>query len=69
MAKIEYRKEFFDREYSGWESYRRVWKYARKYRFRLLIGIVCGMSLGSIIGFAYVNYYLERHKSYFKQDV
>ncbi|WP_406536572.1 MATE family efflux transporter [Methanobrevibacter sp.] len=35
----------------------------------IYIGIVCGMSLGSIIGFAYVNYYLERHKSYFKQDV
>ena len=52
MAKIEYRKEFFDREYSGWESYRRVWKYARKYRFRLLIGIVCGMlTAGTLVPF------------------
>ena len=29
-------------------------------------GIVCGMSLGSIIGFIYVNYYLKKHESYFK---
>ena len=29
-------------------------------------GIVCGMSMGSIIGFIYVNYYLKKHESYFK---
>lgn len=32
----------------------------------IYIGIVCGMSLGSIIAFAYVNYYLKKHESYFK---
>ncbi|MCQ2368657.1 MAG: ABC transporter ATP-binding protein/permease [Kiritimatiellae bacterium] len=40
---IEYKKEFFDREYTAWEAYSRVWKYARKYRFRIVVGIVCGM--------------------------
>ena len=52
MAKIEYRKEFFDREYSGWEAYRRVWKYARRYWFRLFVGIVCGMlTAGTLVPF------------------
>ncbi|WP_405269422.1 MATE family efflux transporter [Methanobrevibacter sp.] len=32
----------------------------------IYMGIVCGMSIGSIIGFAYVNYYLNKHRSYFK---
>ena len=32
----------------------------------IYIGIVCGMSLGSIIAFIYVNYYLNKHRSYFK---
>ncbi len=40
---IEYRKEFFDREYSLGETYGRVWKYARRYRIRIFIGIVTGM--------------------------
>ena len=40
---IGYRKEFFDREYSAREAYGRVWKYARKYRFRIFTGILCGM--------------------------
>ncbi len=43
MPKVKYRKEFFDRDYTVREAYRRVWKYARKYRFRLAIGIICGM--------------------------
>ena len=43
MSKVKYRKEFFDRDYTVGEAYRRVWKYARKYRFRLFVGIVCGM--------------------------
>ena len=52
MAKVEYRKEFFDREYSGWEAYRRVWKYARKYRFRLAVGILSGMlTAGTLVPF------------------
>ena len=40
---IEYKQEFFDREYSFREAYGRVWGYARKYRFRIFLGIVCGM--------------------------
>lgn len=40
---IDYKKEFFDREYSAREAYARVWRYARKYRFRIFTGIVCGM--------------------------
>lgn len=42
MAKT-YQKEFFDREYSAREAYGRVWRYARRYRFRIVLGIVCGM--------------------------
>ncbi len=40
---IEYRKEFFDRDYTVRETYGRVWRYARKYRLRLILGIVTGM--------------------------
>ena len=43
MAKVKYRKEFFDRDYTVREAYLRVWKYARKYRFRLVVGLFCGM--------------------------
>lgn len=39
----EYRKEFFDREYSAKEAYSRIWAYAGKYRFRIVVGIICGM--------------------------
>lgn len=38
-----YKKEFFDRTYTTREAYARVWKYARKYKFRIFVGIVCGM--------------------------
>lgn len=40
---VEYRKEFFDRQYSAREAYGRVWKYAKRYRLRIVVGIVCGM--------------------------
>ena len=40
---INYRKEFFDRQYTTREAYGRLWKYARKYRFRIFVGIFCGM--------------------------
>ena len=40
---IEYKREFFDRDYTIRETYVRVWRYARKYRLRLLAGIVTGM--------------------------
>ena len=40
---MEYRKEFFDREYTAWEAYSRVWKYARKYKLRIFVGLISGM--------------------------
>ena len=40
---FEYKKEFFDRTYTAREAYARVWGYARKYKFRIFVGIVCGM--------------------------
>lgn len=48
----EYRKEFFDKEYSATVSYRRLWQYARKYRARVIIGIACGiLTAGTLIPF------------------
>ena len=50
MAKnIVYRREFFDREYTAREAYGRVWGYARKYKFRVILGIVCGMLTASTL--------------------
>ena len=44
MAKtIVYRQEFFDREYTAREAYSRLWNFAKKYRFRLVMGVLCGM--------------------------
>jgi len=43
MDKIEYKREFFDRDYTVRAAYARVWKYARKYRLRLAVGVLCGM--------------------------
>ncbi len=52
MARVEYKKEFFDREYTVREAYARVWKYAKKYRLRLAVGVVCGMATaGTLVPF------------------
>ena len=40
---MDYKKEFFDRSYTAWEAYSRVWKYARKYKLRIFIGLVSGL--------------------------
>lgn len=40
---VDYRKEFFDREYTMREAYARVWTYAKRYKFRIFVGILCGM--------------------------
>lgn len=40
---ISYRAEFFDRDYPAKEAYGRVWQYARRYRVRLIAGVICGM--------------------------
>ena len=51
-GKIEYQKEFFDRDYTVREAYARVWKYARKYKLRLAIGVICGMATaGTLVPF------------------
>ncbi len=38
-----YRKEFFDRTYTFREAYGRAWGYARRYKARIAVGVVCGM--------------------------
>jgi subfamily B ATP-binding cassette protein MsbA len=49
---ISYKKEFFDRDYTVREAYARVWKYARRYKFRLIIGVACGMlTAGTLVPF------------------
>lgn len=49
---IQYKKEFFDRTYTVREAYGRVWKYARRYKFRLFIGVICGMlTAGTLVPF------------------
>ena len=49
---IKYKKEFFDRDYTMREAYGRVWKYARRYKFRLILGVVCGMlTAGTLVPF------------------
>ena len=40
---VEYRQEFFDREYTAKEAYGRLWSFAKKYKFRLVMGVLCGM--------------------------
>ena len=42
-SKTTYKQGFFDREYSAKEAYGRLWGFTRKYRFRIYLGIVCGM--------------------------
>ena len=41
--KATYKQEFFDREYTAKEAYSRLWGFAKKYRFRLVMGVLCGM--------------------------
>ena len=61
-GKVKYTKEFFDRDYTVCEAYRRVWKYARKYRFRLFVGIVSGMfAAGALVPFFQIVQPTLRH--------
>ena len=47
---IEYKKEFFDRDYSLRETYGRVWTYAKRYRLRLVIGVLLGiLTAGTLV--------------------
>jgi subfamily B ATP-binding cassette protein MsbA len=50
--KVTYRKEFFDREYGAKDAYGRVWRYARRYKVRIVVGIVCGiLTAGTLLPF------------------
>ncbi|MGN0847249.1 MAG: ABC transporter ATP-binding protein [Kiritimatiellia bacterium] len=53
MAKRrEYRREFFDREYTAREVYPRLWRMVRGYRARIFIGVFCGLvSAGALMPF------------------
>ena len=43
-------REFFDRDYTAREAYSRMWRYARRYKARIFLGIVCGMlTAGTLI--------------------
>ena len=71
---IEYKKEFFDRAYTLREAYGRVWKYARRYKFRLFIGVVCGMlTAGTLVPFFQIVQptlqYVESHDAGVEQCV
>ena len=47
---LDYKKEFFDRNYSAREAYSRAWGYARKYKFRIFVGIICGiLTAGTLV--------------------
>ena len=49
MAK-GYQQEFFDREYTAKEAYGRLWRFARRYSFRLSMGILCGiLTAGTLV--------------------
>lgn len=48
----EYRAEFFDRDYPFKEAYRRAFQYARPYRARIILGLICGLlNAGALIPF------------------
>ncbi len=50
--KVSYRREFFDREYTAKEAYGRAWWFARKYKARIILGIICGMlTAGTLVPF------------------
>ena len=50
--KVSYRREFFDREYTAKEAYGRAWGFARKYKARIILGIICGMlTAGTLVPF------------------
>ncbi len=36
-------RDFYDRNYTSKETWGRLWGYARRYKFRIFIGIFCGM--------------------------
>ena len=48
--KVNYRQEFFDREYTTKEAYARLWAFARRYKFRLAMGVFCGvLTAGTLV--------------------
>jgi subfamily B ATP-binding cassette protein MsbA len=60
--KVAYQKEFFDREYSVRSAYARVWRYARVYRLRIVVGLLCGVvTAGTLLPFFQVVQPALRH--------
>lgn len=52
MATKVYRQEFFDREYPFKEAYARAFRYAKPYRARIILGLLCGfLNAGALIPF------------------
>lgn len=48
--KIDYSREFFDKDFPKREAYLRAWQYAKPYRFRLIVGIICGfLTAGTLV--------------------
>lgn len=48
--KVTYKQEFFDRDYTAREAYARLWRYARKYRLRLVAGVFFGiLTAGTLV--------------------
>ena len=45
----EYRKEFFDRDYTVRESAGRLWHYMSRYKWRLFLGIFLGLVNAGIL--------------------
>ena len=47
---IKFKREFFDRDYRLGEAYGRALKYAKPYRFRIAVGLLCGiLTAGTLV--------------------
>ena len=47
---IKFKREFFDRDYRLGEAYGRALKYAKPYRFRIVLGLLCGiLTAGTLV--------------------
>ena len=49
-SKKDYKREFFDRDYTVREAYSRALRYARPYRFRIALGLLCGLLTAGTLG-------------------
>ena len=69
--KTSYHREFFDREYTAREAYARLWHYARRYGFRLFLGVICGiLTAGTLVPmFSMIQPVLARVESHQERKV